>query len=415
VLRLGWLACGLLVACGARTDLGIGEGAREDSGTADAAELDGGRVDAAAPDASRPDAAPRDAGRPDAAKVDGGLPPEGTGVWVGPVAYPTFERTFTFVLLPRAGGDVLAYIAGGTSRRRVVSASLVGTRLVMDLRFDDPGLSHRIRVEGTFEGDVLRGMSINMGVPQPIEWRREEGALVERRLVLDAEPGGEVTELAWVEHEGGGAISGGLVGRSACTIVACAGGVLGVTEGFAGQLEIDVESGGASSTRGTIRLLPSSSGLHPGRWETTSSDGTMLAGTLTARREPSARLDDVLGMMTSLADLADALEGTAPLDAGSLPIAADYLHDGISRAELVAHLEEERLRTNRARFVELRTAVSLELPPPHASLVAPMGLPHRRITSGPMGVIADVDTDADGALRVMAMESGRWVLTGNGR
>jgi hypothetical protein len=354
----------------------------------------------------------------------GGGPPtiNVTGTWVGTLVVGGTTRTFAFQLHQRSDGGVLGYVLGGTSRRVVAGGAVAGSALTLGIELADPGLTRAFLVTGTVAGDVYTASADDGTGVQPVSWTRTAAVLHERRFLLAAAAGGEpgsLVEVSVVQDALGALVCGGFVGLDDCTLLACGGGVSSFSD-VGGVLSIGVEtSGGCAAGAGITATFDPGERLYLG---TATSCGGIVVPAL-AGRGGRARSDHVASMLASLAALAGDLEALAAFTAPYAPVSPGYLHDGATRADLLASLQAEVAAhaSIDVTFSRFRNANTVDDPDTFPMLDAPFGIRfHDRRVGPPAGGGASVvyrDSDMatllDAELRFFREEGGAWVLRGN--
>jgi hypothetical protein len=348
-----------------------------------------------------------------------------TGTWVGTITNGASVRRIALQLHERPGGDVLAYVLGGTSYATVTEAHRSGNRLTMTLELRDPEGSYSSTVDATVAGTAITGAVAGVLGPGELALRSTNAVVDERRFIfalLDGEGNPEAaTELA-AALEGASLAAGAFAGQSACDLWSCAGVVTSFGE-TAGTLQVGLASAGGCPGTGsaTLQLQPESK-VYSGDQTFTDCHGTR-SGPIFAAKSAAASSVHIAQMEAALARLADALESPAPLGAAHPAFSSGYLHNGKTQVEILAAYERERiLHTDiRASFPRLRGARTLPDPEIYPDFVAPLGVDFdaRRTgvpsAGGEREVIADSVAwpEEENRLGVWAMEDGTFRILGN--
>lgn len=349
--------------------------------------------------------------------------PDFSGTWTGllPVG-PTDTRAFTVQVHERDDLSLMAYVMGGTSKRTVPAGARIGDQMLLSFEFTDAGLARSILLEGAVTGDALTGTASDGAIALPVAWTRIAGPVTERKFAFvgSAGSGEDLTELAVALDDTGALVSGSFVGGG-CDLIACGGGVLAFSEDPAGNLAIDLETGGSCSGTGTITAtFDAATKFYNGAWTYTDDGacgGGVAAGALMGGRDMGTTSGDAAQVLAALGDLADDLEAGAAFAAPYAPVWASYLHFGETEPQLLASLNAEVAAHPGAGvdfgdFKALRTVVPADVNPYLSS--TPMAS-FRDVRADGSGTYRDVaaETPGEGGLNHIIDDAGQWRLSGN--
>ena len=266
-----------------------------------------------------------------------------TGTWLFSLDFTGSTRRFALELVERPGGQLVGYLLGGTRYRTLVTGSISGSSVSLELELLHPNDTRTITFDGSLAGNTVSGTAAGGIANQPVTLERTFCELREQEFAAAQDTGGpepeHLTFLAVVFDEEDTLVAGGFVGEDDCDLWACDGGVTSFSE-VGDTLTFGLETDGGCSAGSAFTATWDSSGFYLGTFSFTDCSGTnngeLLAAFGMGTTSRAAR-EALAGRI----EIADALEDDVPLTAPLDGVSPTFLNFGKDESALRAELNTE--------------------------------------------------------------------------
>ena len=348
-----------------------------------------------------------------------------TGTWLFSLDFTGSTRRFALELVERPGGQLVGYLLGGTRYRTLVTGSISGSSLSLELELLHPNDTRTITFDGSLAGNAVSGTAAGGIANQPVTLERTFCELREQEFAAAQDTGGpepeHLTFLAVVFDEEDTLVAGGFVGEDDCDLWACDGGVTSFSE-VGDTLTFGLETDGGCSAGSAFTATWDSSGVYLGTFSFTdcsdTNNGELLAAFGMGTTSRAAR-EALAGRI----EIADALEDGIPLTEPLAGLSPTFLNFGKDEPALRAELNSEMSHYNGIE-VDLRRARELRTsshPRTFADLLQPIGMTIDEIRSGipmsggptPVRYRDTVSRPIIDDFSLLGQDAGVWRIVGN--
>ncbi len=342
------------------------------------------------------------------------------GIWEVDLA----GNTNMIALVERTDGRLLGYtpsspaswIVGGQRIGSSVTISLDGRD---PLHFSDPGT-----ITGIRSGSHITGTLTDSTGTATVTLHDVHAPRTVAHWLMGPSTNGDVLNRAIrVQNNGGHFVTGGFVGLTDCSFLACRGRIMSWTVAGTTHAILTDSSGGCPSTSALAGTWDTATLLLDGTYTTTAGClPAPVGGNFFGGKEGLTNTGDVLDVLGLLRDFADRVEAESPAAVDAF--AATYLHDGKTKADWQAQLAAtyaayDDLRVTIDAVRQIVTFADAEVNP--QAIPSPRLEWHLLVTGvpaggGPTTTVLDVTSTFDGEQQLywIGSEGGRIVFKGNG-
>ena len=257
------------------------------------------------------------------------------GIWELVVA----GNTQMIALVERADGRLLGYMPSSPGSW-IVGGQLIGRSVTIQLDVRDPLLpSDPATLTGTLRGTHIIGtLTDSTGTRAVTLDQTHTPRTIVHWLMGPSTGSGVFVRAIRAESPAGRFVTGGFVGMTDCSFLACGGHITSWTISRRGAHAIATDSPGSCPTTSTLSgTWDPAALLVTGTYSTTAScPPPPPGGSFFAGKEGLTDTGDVLDVLSLLRDFADRVEAESPAAADAF--SATYLNDGKTRADWQAQL-----------------------------------------------------------------------------
>ncbi len=256
------------------------------------------------------------------------------GIWEAALA----GHTHMIALVERADGRLLGYVPSSPGSW-VVGGLRIGSAVTIDLDvrdpmlFSAPGTIAGIRRGSHITGTLTDGTGTTAATLDEVHAPRT----VTHWLMAPSTGGDVLNRATRVANNAGRFVTGGFVGLTDCSFLACGGRITSWTVAGTAHAILTDSSGPCPSTSALTATWDVATLLLHGTYTTTAiCPPPSVAGPFFGGKEGLTDSSDILDVLGLLRDFADRIEVESPAAADAF--ASTYLHDGKTKADWQAQL-----------------------------------------------------------------------------